>query len=210
MYNSNYRGFDNVRINTELLTSLQNNEINLKQKRFQPFNKMNFKEEDIEPLDEILSLLMLKNNVSMETLLEEGVLNNDNANGLEIDLINTPNNKFERYLTILKNRNLCKITVTKDGKYARKTDWTYGFLFDGGFKQDFESKTALSKQNVINDFSGSTIGQVNQSSEKMALKGLFKQKIIDKSKKKSWIEILAWIIAIITGLIAIYEFTIKI
>jgi hypothetical protein len=67
--------------------------------------------------------------------------------------------------------------------------------------------------NIVNDFSGSTIGQVNQSSGKMDLKSPIKQKTVhntaNEPKKKSWVEILAWIIGIIAGLVAIYEFIIK-
>ncbi|MDQ8012878.1 MAG: hypothetical protein REI96_10550 [Flavobacterium nitrogenifigens] len=67
---------------------------------------------------------------------------------------------------------------------------------------------------IINDFSGSTIGQVNQlSSEKFTLKSPITQNIIDetskKTNKKSWLEIASWAIGIIAGGIAIYEFIIK-
>ncbi|MBE7641393.1 hypothetical protein GUB10_13720 [Salegentibacter sp. BLCTC] len=75
------------------------------------------------------------------------------------------------------------------------------------------SENENGKSNFINDFSGSTIGQVNQSSEKMDLKRPITQKTVHKSvegsKKKSWVEILAWIIGIIAGLVAIYEFILK-
>lgn len=75
------------------------------------------------------------------------------------------------------------------------------------------SENENSKSNFINDFSGSTIGQVNQSSEKIALKSPITQNIVHKTdkepKKKSWTEILTWVISIIAGLVAIYEFIIK-
>ncbi|MBQ4915454.1 hypothetical protein J8L85_13450 [Maribacter sp. MMG018] len=74
------------------------------------------------------------------------------------------------------------------------------------------SENENSKSDFINDFSGSTIGQVNQSSEKMDLKSPITQKTVHKTaketKKKSWVEILAWLIGIIAGLVAIYEFII--
>ena len=75
------------------------------------------------------------------------------------------------------------------------------------------SENENGKSDFINDFSGSTIGQINQSSEKIDLKSPITQKIVHKTdkepKKKSWVEILAWIIGIIAGLVAIYEFLIK-
>lgn len=67
---------------------------------------------------------------------------------------------------------------------------------------------------IINDFSGSTIGQVNHlSSEKITLKSPITQNIVHetskKTSKKSWLEIASWTIGIIAGGIAIYEFIIK-
>ena len=174
---------------------------------------MKFKEEDIENLDKILSLLLLKNNISMDTLFAEGILNNDKIDGFGIDLLATPENEFDRYLAILKSRGLCSVTATKDGKYARKTDLTYAYRSNGGFGQELEYQKSDLTTNITNDFSGSTIGQVNQSSEKMDLKSPITQKTVHKTakepKKKSWIEILAWVIGIIAGLVAIYEFIIK-
>ena len=94
---------------------------------------MDFTKKDIENLDKILALLLLKNNIDIGTLYKEKIIT-ENSNGLEIDLINTSENEYERYLTILKNRNLCKVGQTKEGKYAQKTDLTYDFQKSGGFK----------------------------------------------------------------------------
>lgn len=70
-----------------------------------------------------------------------------------------------------------------------------------------------SDSSIVNDFSGSTIGQVNQSTEKINVKSPIKQKttpkIAKEPKKKSWIEIFAWIVGIISGVAALYEFVIK-
>lgn len=75
------------------------------------------------------------------------------------------------------------------------------------------SDNEKNKSNFINDFSGANIGQVNQSSKKMDLKSPITKSIVHNTakepKKKSWIEILAWIIGIIAGLVAIYEFILK-
>lgn len=66
---------------------------------------------------------------------------------------------------------------------------------------------------IVNDFSGSTIGQVNQSLEKIDLKSPIKQNIKNNTDKipktKSVLEIVSWIIGIIAAGIAIYEFIIK-
>ena len=95
---------------------------------------MDFTKNDIEKLDEIVALLLLKPNIDIGTLYKEKIIEDD-SNGLEIDLINSPENKYERYLTILKKRNLCIIGQTKEGKYAQKTDLTYDFKKSGGFKK---------------------------------------------------------------------------
>ncbi len=67
--------------------------------------------------------------------------------------------------------------------------------------------------NINNDFSGSTVGQVNQSSEKIDLKSPIIQNIKSKTdkepNKKSLIEIASWVSGVIVGIIAIYEFILK-
>tara|TARA_R110002167_G_scaffold366420_1_gene596496 strand:- start:12969 stop:13472 length:504 start_codon:yes stop_codon:yes gene_type:complete len=95
---------------------------------------MDFTKKDIEKLDKIVGLLLLKNNIDLGTLYEEEIITDD-SDGLEIDLFNTPENKYERYLTILENRNLCKVGQTNEGKYALKTNQTYDFQKSGGFKK---------------------------------------------------------------------------
>ena len=64
-------------------------------------------------------------------------------------------------------------------------------------------------EQITNDFSGSTIGQVNQSTKEVEIKSNISQTLRDKTGKKSWTEIMAWVIGIISGLVAIYEFIIK-
>ncbi|MGB3144465.1 MAG: hypothetical protein WBB24_10170 [Maribacter sp.] len=65
------------------------------------------------------------------------------------------------------------------------------------------------KGQITNDFSGSTIGQVNQSTKEIEVKSSVTQNVGEKTGKKSWIEILAWVIGILAGLVAVYEFVIK-
>jgi hypothetical protein len=66
---------------------------------------------------------------------------------------------------------------------------------------------------ISNNFSGSTIGQVNQSSGNIDLKSPIKQNIKNRTDKipktKSFLEIASWIIGIIAAGIGIYEFIIK-
>ncbi|ASO05415.1 hypothetical protein [Arenibacter algicola] len=105
---------------------------------------MDFTKNDIKPLDRIISLLLLKPNIDIGTLYEEKIIV-DESNGLEIDLINTPQNTYERYIKILKNRNLCEVGQTKEGKYALKTDLTYDFQKSGGFKKLYKE---LNKKSI--------------------------------------------------------------
>ncbi|WP_418512026.1 hypothetical protein [Corallibacter sp.] len=102
-----------------------------------------------------------------------------------------------------------------------------------GFASDFKNRKYLTKlielkswteflnwldgqnteSNISNNFSGSTIGQVNQSSGNIDLKSPIKQNIKNNTDKipktKSVLEIVSWIIGIIAAGIAIYEFIIK-
>lgn len=112
-----------------------------------------------------------------------------------------------------------------------------GFLYKStnyGYSCDFKNRNYLTKlielksweeflnwldlqnknSNTTNDYSGSTIGQINHfSSGKTTVKSPIKQNIVHetdkKNNKKSWIEITSWTIGIIAGIIAIYEFIIK-
>jgi len=102
-----------------------------------------------------------------------------------------------RYACDLSNRKyLTKLIELKS--WSKFLDW---------------SENENSKSEFINDFSGSTIGQVNQSSEKMHFKSPITQKTVHKTDKepsiKSWTEMLAWTTGIIAGFVAIYEFIIK-
>lgn len=106
--------------------------------------------------------------------------------------------------------------------YLRTMDLRYGIDIDGieyleslGLIEDkFKVKKEINP-NINNtiSISDSTIGQVNQSSEKIDLKSPIKQKTVHKTdnapSKKSLIEIASWIIGIIAGFVAIYEFIIK-
>lgn len=113
----------------------------------------------------------------------------------------------------------------------------FGFLYKStkfGYSCDFKNRKYLAKlielkswsdflnwldgqntnSNMVNDFSGSTIGQVNHLlSENITLKSPITQNTVHKTdkktNKKSWIEITSWTIGIIVGGIAIYEFIIK-
>lgn len=78
-------------------------------------------------------------------------------------------------------------------------------------------KDWLNNQNTSqytnNNFSGSNIGQINQATERIDLSDQTIQNISPNApkekKEKSWMEKLAWIIGIIAGLAAIYEFVFK-
>src|SRR5690606_6287902 len=99
-----------------------------------------------------------------------------------LGVLNKPT-KFRFACDLSKRKYLTKLIELKS--WEKFLDW---------------SENENVKSNFINDFSGSTIGQINQSSEKMDLKSRITQKTVHKtaegSKKKSWVEILAWIIGI--------------
>lgn len=66
-------------------------------------------------------------------------------------------------------------------------------------------------QNITHNYNN--VSQVNHSSGNIDLKSPIRQKIVNKTEiipnKKSWLEILSWVIGSIIGLIGIYEFIIK-
>lgn len=104
-------------------------------------------------------------------------------------------NKVDRFkyaADLSKRKNLSKLIELKS--WSEFLNWTEGQNTNG---------------QITNDFSGSTIGQVNKSTKEVDVKSKVIQNVENKSGEKSWIEIFAWIIGIIAGLVAIYEFVIK-
>lgn len=104
-------------------------------------------------------------------------------------------NKVDRFkyaADLSKRKNLSKLIELKS--WSEFLNWTEGQNTNG---------------QITNDFSGSTIGQVNQSTKEVDVKSKVIQNVENKSGEKSWIEIFAWIIGIIAGLVAIYEFVTK-
>lgn len=104
-------------------------------------------------------------------------------------------NKIDRFkyaADLSKRKNLSKLIELKS--WSEFLNWTEGQNTNG---------------QITNDFSGSTNGQVNQSTKEVDVKSKVIQNVENKSGQKSWIEIFAWIIGIIAGLVAIYEFVIK-
>ncbi|MCX2679255.1 hypothetical protein OOZ15_04810 [Galbibacter sp. EGI 63066] len=72
---------------------------------------------------------------------------------------------------------------------------------------NWNEDSALGKTTITNNFTNSNVGQFNQSTEKVDSKNNIKQGV--NTKKRSILEIITWIIGIIAGSIAIYEFFIK-
>lgn len=79
---------------------------------------------------------------------------------------------------------------------------------------EYEAKYSDTVNNITNNISNSNINQIDQSSLKRDLskpKTQIKVQTIDKEpNKKSWIEILSWIIGIAIGVIGIYKFIISV
>ena len=125
----------------------------------------------------------------------------------------------KKWLTKIEERN---------GKFALNNpglpllELKYGIDIDGieyleklGFIEDkfkIEKKAEINIKNKIS-IKKSNVGEINQSSEKTALKSPITQKTVHKTakepSKKSWGEIATWIVGIIAGIIAIYEFILK-
>ena len=108
----------------------------------------------------------------------------------------------------IKNGDYPWCSLTKKGKLAKKK----GGYFE--YEKYIEQKELESKDfkvNYGNIIQGDNYG--NQSSGNTALNSPTKQKTVNNIEKapskKSFIEILSWIIGSIVGLIAIYEFVIK-
>lgn len=79
---------------------------------------------------------------------------------------------------------------------------------------EYETKHSDTVNNITNNISNSNINQIDQSSLKRDFsrpKMQTKVQTIDKEpNKKSWIEMLSWIIGIIIGVIGIYKFIISV
>ncbi|PIB27164.1 hypothetical protein [Maribacter sp. 4G9] len=95
-----------------------------------------------------------------------------------------------------------------------KNGFTEIFLNNGGFKKvymDKEENKSKTTYNTIN-IGGDNKGNIAQSLDN-ALASPVRQKAVhtieNKPNKRSWIEILYWIIGSIVGLLLIYEFIIK-
>lgn len=138
----------------------------------------------------------------------------DNENGEPINL-----DDFHKNESLLRSKisELVKLKyITKVAELSLGTDFNIKGLrceiTINGIKYlneiESDNKTTINIRNYI--------GRDNngiQSSGNIELKSPFKQKTVNKTakepNKKSWIEILSWIIGSIVGLIAIYEFVIK-
>ena len=139
----------------------------------------------------------------------------DLKNGKSIPLTKDSPNEILELINNLENLGILykknKFTYASDSKNRKHLTKLIGLKSWPDFLKWLDGQNTDS--NIVNDFSGSTIGQVNQSSGKMNLKSPIKQKIVhntaNEPKKKSWIEMLARVIGVIAGLVAIYEFIIK-
>lgn len=146
-------------------------------------------------------------------------------NGNEFEIFNVKNilykNGITTNLSSEETHELIEQTISfgkKFGYFKQPTKEQWVELTEKGLKarslgghQKFINSINDVSNNITHNYHNVT--QVNQSSEKIDLKSPIKQKIVHKTdkapSKKSWVEILAWIIGIIAGLVAIYEFVIK-
>ena len=135
---------------------------------------------------------------------------------------------FRKVLNDMVERKWLTKIEERNGKFALGLpnlpllDLKYGIDINGieyleelGLIEDkfkIKKKENISIKNKIK-IKKSRIGEINQSSEKIALKSPTQQKTVHKiaktPSKKSWGEITAWIVGIIAGIVAIYEFILK-
>jgi DNA-binding MarR family transcriptional regulator len=130
------------------------------------------------------------------------------------------NSEISDLLGIGWNDFLKVIDILEKHEYIfenRNIDNEYSISKIGTMKLN-ELKSKIDKEKSYstvfnNHFSGSTIGQINQSSEKIAFNSPIKQTTTrttpNEPNKKSMIEILYWIIGIAVGISLIYEFILK-
>lgn len=137
-------------------------------------------------------------------------------NGESVTNTKSESKEVSELLPKLKNLNILKFTSINEYTILEDKRTAISKLIEfeswHKFLDWYDGQNTV--KNISYNFLGSTIGQVNQSSGKMELNSSITQEIANKTakepKKKSWIEILTWIIGIIAGLAAIYEFIIKI
>jgi hypothetical protein len=94
---------------------------------------IDFREEDIKPLDWIVSEVIVRYVLTPDDLIEAGIIKEQNS--LEIDVTYTAINEFKRYLYVLDKYKVCDCVSSMDMINVRSNEYTLQFKNLGGFKK---------------------------------------------------------------------------
>lgn len=178
---------------------------------------MTITEKDAEILDNILKQVLTKGIIRLDSLEP---LENDKYSSIS----SVKNSDYSFYIDLLVEEKLIKTE-----KWSEKTQTiekvpgrTKYFIDSGGYIELFK-KNKLDEETHLNDPKHTTINanqviyneQSNTGNQSLTDNAFDSHKIqktkktINKNSKKSWIEIMSWIIGSIASVFAIYEFVIK-
>lgn len=178
---------------------------------------MTLTEKDSEILDYILKVVLSKGQIRVDVLKP---LENDIYSGIS----SVKNSDYSFYIDTLVKDNLIKFNGWSDKTQIieRIPGRTQSFIDSGGYtelfkKNNLEQKINLNETRNTNINANQVIyneqfNNGNQSLSDNVLESPIRQTtniIIDKTPKRSWIELLSWIIGSIASMILIYEFIIK-
>jgi hypothetical protein len=143
---------------------------------------IDFRKEDIEPLDWMVSEVIVRYVLTPDDLVKSGIFNEQK--GLEIDITHTSINEFKRYLYVLDKYNVCDCTSQMDGINVRSNDYTLQFKNLGGFKKVYAD---LKKQEKREDLE-LELAESNISANKL------NKRIAKRNKRETIINIILGLI----------------
>ena len=127
---------------------------------------IDFREEDIKPLDWIVNEVIIRYVITPDDLAEAGIIKEQK--GFEINpAINTVN-EFKRYLYILNKHKVCDCVSLMDNIHVRSNEYTLQFKNLGGFKQVYaDFKKQEKRENLEFELAESNI-RANELNIKVA------------------------------------------
>ena len=129
-----------------------------------------FHKEDIEPLDFIVSEILIKPIVQTDDLIIAGFIKPSNDNGLELNVGYNPTKEFVRYLYILDQYKVCDCYDTADSEFARSNEATLHFKKQGGFKKLYTELEEKKKREKLEFKLAESNIQANKLNKKIAKK----------------------------------------
>lgn len=94
---------------------------------------IDFRREDIEPLDRIVNEVIARYVLTLNDLVEAGIIKEQK--GLEINSTINIVNEFKRYLYVLDNYKVCDCVSAMDMLSVRSNEYTLQFKNLGGFER---------------------------------------------------------------------------